>query len=199
VKNLLQSLYALTSMAPRDTTDGYVGLLQRQLPQLTKRLHATIEKLRAPEIETADLPVAANAWWAELARRVGGSGVRLEARIATPAEVPGALFDSFIENALDNARSKAARETDISISVEFVCDGPRCELTVCDTGSAVPDHVAQRVFNEPIERSTGLGIGLFNTARLALRAGYTLALVSNRDGEVCFALRSEAASAGGEG
>ena len=57
VKNLLQSLYALTSMAPRGPADGYEGLLQRQLPQLTKRLHATLEKLRSPEIAASERPV----------------------------------------------------------------------------------------------------------------------------------------------
>jgi hypothetical protein len=35
MKNLMQALYALTSMAPREPTGGYTGLLQRQLPQLT--------------------------------------------------------------------------------------------------------------------------------------------------------------------
>src|SRR6478672_3374449 len=50
MKNLLQSLLTLTSMAPREPAEGYDGLLQRQLPLLTKRLQATLEKLRSPEI-----------------------------------------------------------------------------------------------------------------------------------------------------
>jgi signal transduction histidine kinase len=199
VKNLLQSLYALTSMAPRDTSDGYAGLLQRQLPQLTKRLQATIEKLRAPEVETVELPVAASVWWTELERRLGGSGVNLDARIATAGDVPATLFDSFIENALDNARTKAAGQAGISISLTFTCDAARCELRVCDSGSAVPADVAQRLFLGPIERGTGLGIGLFNTARLARQAGYALELACNRDGEVCFSLSREAPSAQGKG
>jgi hypothetical protein len=198
VKNLLQSLYAITSMAPRDTSDGYAGLLQRQLPQLTKRLHATIEKLRAPEVATAEMPVAASTWWAELERRLAGSDVRLDARIARDSDVPSALFDSFIENALDNARAKAAREPGISIHAAFTCDAERCEAKVCDTGSAVPANVAQRLFNEPIERGNGLGIGLFNTARLARQAGYMLELSANRDGEVCVSLSRAATSADGQ-
>ena len=199
VKNLLQSLYALTSMAPRDSSDGYAGLLQRQLPQLTKRLQATIEKLRAPEVATAELPVAASAWWAELERRLGSSGVKLEADIAAACEVPATLFDSFIENALDNARTKATREPGISISIVFACDAERSELKVCDTGSAIPANVAERLFHEPIERGVGLGIGLFNTARLARQAGYTLELTSNRDAEVCFSLSRETRSGQGKG
>jgi len=199
VKNLLQSLYALTSMAPRDTTDGYAGLLQRQLPQLTKRLHATIEKLRAPEVATVEMPVAADVWWSELERRLAGSGMVLE--VATPLRgtVPAALFDSFIENVLDNARSKAANETGITIRVVFSCDESRCELKVCDTGSAVPEAVARHLFGEPIERGAGLGIGLYNTAKVARLAGYTLVLAANRDGDVCFALTRAEGLGDGEG
>jgi signal transduction histidine kinase len=194
VKNLLQSLYTLMSMAPRDSSDAYGVLLQRQLPQLTKRLHATIEKLRTPEVATVERPVPAAEWWAELERRLAGSGVTLEANVAHIADIPAALFDSFIENALDNARGKAAREPGISIAIHFACEAGHCELRVCDTGSPVPAHLTQRLFAEPIERGNGLGIGLFNTARLARQGGYAVALTSNRDGEVCFSLRRQAAS-----
>jgi signal transduction histidine kinase len=191
VKNILQSLYALTSMAPRDTSDGYAGLLQRQLPQLTRRLHATIEKLRAPEVATRELPVAARAWWAELERRMAGSGITLTASITASCEVPAALFDSFIENALENARAKAKREAGVSIGISFVCDDAQVEVTVCDSGSAIPEAVSERLFREPIDREGGLGIGLFHTARLAGEAGYALHLRANRDGEVCFTLARE--------
>jgi sensor histidine kinase regulating citrate/malate metabolism len=102
--------------------------------------------------------------------------------------VPGALFDNFIDNALENARAKAAREPGIGIALDFECDGERIVLSVCDTGSAVPERVAERLFREPTEHPTGLGIGLFNIARLAQKAGYRIELGPNRDGAVCFAL-----------
>jgi sensor histidine kinase regulating citrate/malate metabolism len=196
VKNLLQSLYALTSMAPRDSSDAYAGLLQRQLPQLTKRLNATIEKLRAPEVATRELLVAAQRWWEELERRFAGSDVALKASLGgSRAQLPSTLFDSFVENAIENARAKAAREPGIALSIELAYEAGRVELTVCDTGSAVPEAVAKHLFREPVERGAGLGIGLFHTARLARQAGYRLELRSNRDGAVCFALASEAPAA----
>lgn len=188
VKNLLQSLYALTSIAPRGSDDGYADLLQRQLPQLTRRLQSTLDKLRAPEVATAELPVTAWAWWYELGRRMEGSGVVTKAIIESDVQVPGALFDNFIDNALENARAKAAREPGIGIALDFECDGERIVLSVCDTGSAVPERVAERLFREPTEHPTGLGIGLFNIARLAQKAGYRIELGPNRDGAVCFAL-----------
>ncbi len=196
VKNLLQSLYALTSMAPADTGDGYGELLQRQLPQLTRRLNATIERLRAPEAPAHEVPIEAAAWWSDIERRLAGSGLEMASTLSAPARLPGTLFDSFVENALDNARTKAGRETGISIAIRFTCAPARVVLAVCDTGSAIPEPVARRLFREPIERDQGLGIGLYHTARLARQAGYALELAHNRDGNVCFALRREGASSG---
>jgi hypothetical protein len=62
---------------------------------------------------------------------------------------------------------------------------------VCDTGSAVPDAVAANLLRTPIASSRGLGIGLYQAARQAESSGYRLALESNRDGEVCFALTGQ--------
>ncbi len=195
VKNLLQSLYALTSIAPRDAQDGYSNLLQRQLPQLTRRLQATLDKLRAPEVATAELPVTAWAWWYELGRRLEGSGVVMKAIIDADAQVPAALFDNFVDNALENARTKATREPGLGIAVDFECSIETVALRVCDTGTAVPERVAERLFREPTENPGGLGIGLFNTARLAEKAGYRIELGPNRDGAVCLSLFRGAAGA----
>jgi len=188
VKNLLQSIYALTSMAPRESTDGYAALLQRQLPQLSKRLHATLEKLRSPEVATSELPVRAAAWWSETERRLAGSDIELVGRIEADGNVPSMLFDSFVENTLDNARAKRGREPGIRIAVELAFDSDAIALSVRDSGSAVTAQVAQRLFAEPIERGTGLGIGLYHVARQAALAGWRLGLSENRDGAVCFTL-----------
>lgn len=193
VKNLLQSLYALTSMAPRDSSDAYAGLLQRQLPELTRRLHTTIEKLRAPTVPTVEMAADARGWWAELERRLGGGDVEMTAAIDSAARVPAGLFDSFVENALENARAKAARGAPLAISIRFRCDASLVELSVCDSGAAVPEAVVRRLFREPIERGHALGIGLFHAAGLAREAGFVLELGANRDGEVCFVLRRDGA------
>lgn len=188
VKNLLQSLYTLTSVAPRVNDDAYASLLQRQLPQLTRRLQGTLDKLRSPEARTSDLPVRATAWWAELERRLAGSDVKLDAAITADANIPAGMFDSFVENALENARVKRATDPDVEIFVTLRFDAHVCELSVRDTGRAVPDAVAQRLFREPLERASGLGIGLYNLCRLAQGAGYRLELARNADGDVCFVL-----------
>ena len=191
VKNLLQSLYALVAVAPREPATGYEGLLQRQLPQLTKRLNATIEQLRAPEVEVRAIEVSALTWWQDLERRLAGSGVRLTGHVEGDATVPASVFDSFIENALDNARAKQGKEGALDISVDFQCIPAYAELCVRDNGSAVPDEIVAQLFREPIERGTGLGIGLYNVGRQALAAGYRVHLASNAAGNVRFAIARE--------
>jgi branched-subunit amino acid transport protein AzlD len=188
VKNLLQSIYALMSMVPRDASDGYAGLLQRQLPQLGKRLEATIEKLRSPEVASTEIAVAAHAWWNELRRRLDGSGVEFLGDVGPGPLVPATLFDSFVENALENARAKAETDGQLAMSVTLDASPEGTIVCVTDSGAAVPATIARRLFEEPIERDNGLGIGLFHTARLAAQSGYELELLINRDGCVCFAL-----------
>ena len=203
MKNLMQALYALTSMAPREPTGGYTGLLQRQLPQLTKRLQSTLDKLRSPEIPAEDLPVRAGAWWSEVERRMAGGDVALEAHVSADGNIPATLFDTFVENAVANARAKALHEPGVAIRIDFHFSADRVELTVTDSGSAVPPAAEQKLFREPVERGTGLGIGLYHVARLATQTGYRVELASNRDGEVRVRLGQEveaaAASAGGQG
>jgi sensor histidine kinase regulating citrate/malate metabolism len=191
VKNLLQSLYALTSMAPSGDADGYGGLLQRQLPQLTKRLHATLEKLRSPEVAIRELKVTSRAWWADVERRLADSGVVLKPSIEMDVDIPAGLFDSFVENGIDNARDKMESEPGIEVSIVFACDLKRVELSVCDTGSPIPAAMAAKLFRAPIERAGGLGIGLYHAARQAKLAGYQLELSHNRAGYVCFTLARE--------
>ena len=196
VKNLLQSLYTLTSMAPPDMDDRYGQLLQRQLPELSQRLRGTLDKLRAPEVATRELTVGIREWWKSLEARLETSGVALDAVIERDTNIPGALFDSFVENAVDNARAKAGREPGIGISVTLACDASGVRVNVRDSGSAVPPAIARVLLREPIERDGGLGIGLYNAARHAQQAGYEVALSENHASGVCFSLSSVAASAG---
>ena len=188
VKNLLQSLLTLTSMAPREPAEGYDGLLQRQLPLLTRRLQATLEKLRSPEVSSRELDSRASDWWPNVERRLAGTDVTLYGRIEHDQSVPGTLFDGFIENALENARAKREREPQIGISIDFVCTAHELKVVVCDTGSAIPPEIAARLFEVPVERGNGMGIGLYHVAKHADQAGYRAVLASNESGRVCFVL-----------
>ena len=199
VKNLLQSLLTLTSMAPREPAEGYDGLLQRQLPLLTRRLQATLEKLRSPEVAARELTVKASDWWANVERRLSAAGVTLYGRIEHDTPVPSTLFDGFVENALENARAKREREPQVGISIDFVASRAELKIAVCDTGSAMPQEIASRLFEVPVERGNGMGIGLYHVAKHAAQAGFRAVLASNESGRVCFVLeRVDAAPAAAE-
>jgi signal transduction histidine kinase len=191
VKNLLQSLNVLCSVAAQDDSPQLQALIRRQLPAITQRLQATLDKLQRPGDEEA-APVPLREWWEAFARQYQGQNMEFVAAGIDPqAQVPKLLFDSVADNLLQNAIAKRADGGELRIRVSVDCArGP--ELRVQDSGNAVPADVAASLLRAPVQSSTGLGIGLYQAARLAERSGYLLALVENRDGAVCFSLARSA-------
>jgi sensor histidine kinase regulating citrate/malate metabolism len=76
----------------------------------------------------------------------------------------------------------------VRIAASLLLDG-EVILRIKDSGAAVPQELEKRLLRRPVASPAGLGIGLYPAARQAEAAGYALTLESNRDGEVCFALR----------
>jgi signal transduction histidine kinase len=194
----LQSLYALTSAAPREgeVDATHAALLNRQLPQLTKRLQATLDQLRAPEVETSEIASPARAWWIDVQRRYGGTEVRLAATIEADVTIPQVLFDSFLENCIANARAKRERDGPLDLGATLAATAGGVTLEVWDGGAAVPESILPALFRDPVARprEPGLGIGLYQVARLAAQWGYAVRLASNHSGKVSF--RLEAAGSG---
>jgi signal transduction histidine kinase len=191
VKNLLQSLNVLCSLAAGDDSPQAQALIRRQLPAISQRLAATLEKLQRPGEGEAQL-APASQWWQALVRQYQGQAVEFSAEgLAPQVQLPRALFDSIADNLLQNALAKRAGGAELSVRVTLRCD-PGPELRVCDSGKAVPEEQAQALLRAPVPSATGFGIGLYQAARLAESQGYSLELASNRDGEVCFALARRA-------
>jgi signal transduction histidine kinase len=194
MKNLLQSLSVLCSVASRD--DGrdpaeVQALLRRQLPLMERRLAETLAKFQRPQ--EAESFIAAGAWWEALARQYRGEGVEFEPAAATPgARLPRSLFDSVADNLIRNALAKRAGDETVRVSVRLD-GGARVALRVRDSGAAIPADVASALLRAPVASKSGLGIGLYQAARQAEGAGYVLSLEANRDGEVCFLLAGPAA------
>jgi len=192
VKNLLQSLNALCSVAGQDDSPELQALMRRQLPAIAQRLSATLDKLQRPGGEESQ-QVQLRQWWEALARQYQGREVEFSAASLDPqAQVPKALFDSVADNLLQNAIAKRATGRDVTIRVSILCGhgaearGP--ELRVHDNGRAVAPEVANQLLRVPVRSAAGLGIGLYQAARQAEANGYALTLAENRDGSVCFAL-----------
>ena len=193
IKNLLQSLDTLCSVAGQDDSPQLQALIRRQLPAIAQRLSTTLGRLQRPgDVESQQVPL--REWWAALARQYQGQNVEFSAAGLDPEiHVPKALFDSVADNLLQNAIAKRAAGRDIAIRVSILCDHGSelrgLEVRVHDSGNAVPPEVAKQLLRAPVRSTGGLGIGLYQAARHAEASGFALTLAENRDGAVCFALR----------
>jgi signal transduction histidine kinase len=194
VKNLLQSMHALLFVVGEggdDLSPKAQPLLRRQLPLIAQRLQQTLEKLRVPEDVEQEVTIAAEAWWRDMAARFEGRNIRFELEGDAARKLNAGLFTSAAENLLQNALEKRALEPGIEIVISLKISEAGASLSVRDHGSALPDDKARNVFNRPVASDNGLGIGLYQLARQANRAGYTVGLDTNRMGEVSFLLRPE--------
>jgi signal transduction histidine kinase len=194
VKNLLQSLNVLCTAAEQEEhgSDELQALMRRQLPVITSRLQQTLDKLRTPASETSGM-VPAQGWWHALQRsQYDGQNIEFrEGAISNQALLPRDLFDSAADNLIQNAIGKRNVQGDFAISVSFSC-GESIVLEVCDAGRAMAVETAHEVLRGPVPSETGLGIGLYQVARLAEASGFTLELAHNEDGKVCFVLSGTA-------
>ena len=190
IKNLLQSLNVLCAAAARQENEdspALQALIRRQLPMIAQRLTETLGKLQRPQ-DVPDILVPADEWWEALMRRYRAEGVRFEGpRPPAALRLPRSLFDTVADNLIRNALAKRAGAAKLDVRVMLECDGA-ARLRVADSGDAVPEEIAPSLLRAPVGSHTGLGIGLYQAARLAEAGGYTLALESNRDGDVRFAL-----------
>jgi histidine kinase/DNA gyrase B/HSP90-like ATPase len=194
IKNLLQSLQAITSIIVHDT-DGASAIvsqqvLKKQLPNLTQRLQLALDKLQAPDVvDTKE--VYLKDWWQDLQKRNSHNNFSFQHDINGDPTIPVDLFDSVIDNLLENAQSKQMDEEDIDIKITLVCDGNAISISVCDSGSMIPENISKYLLTNAISSDNGLGIGLYQANKHAELFNYKLKLSTNQPGRVCFELTSE--------
>jgi nitrogen-specific signal transduction histidine kinase len=197
IKNILQSAQTLTQVVQDEqhNTEDVARLIRKQLPLLTQRLRSTLEKLSAPRnIKSSSCNIS--QWWQQLRDRYIGREISFTENIEHDCEIPYEVFDSILENLLQNAREKRINEpqTAILVSLECKCstETDNIKITVCDTGSAIPDNTSKQLFRDALQSESGFGIGLYQSHQQAVRIGYSLALSENRAGQVCFVLQNQA-------
>lgn len=193
IKNLLQSLQTMTSVIG-DTGDlGSRGnhrarhFLEQQLPLITQRLQLALDKLQSPTRQSSE-EVALQTWWDQLKARHHGTGIEFIARITSEPMIPGDLFDSVVENLLENARQKRQLQPEIEISVTLESSESVVRVEVSDSGTRMPQAIVDGLFKRPLTSQNGLGIGLYQAAQQAEIHGYRLSIHDNIDGHVCLAL-----------
>lgn len=187
IKNLLQSLKTLTSVVGSDEPldSNKQTLLKSQLPNLTQRLQLALDKLQSPtDIEHRYRDI--RSWFAEFKKRLDTTKTSLEVNIDYNHNIPADMFDSVIDNLMENIASKQQVENDVRASVSIVTDQDSIRISVTDTGSAIPADRAGKLLTRAIKSDNGLGIGIYQAARQAEQNGYHLRLAHNTDGNVCF-------------
>jgi len=191
VKNILQSMKTLLAAADMSTpedSERLLELMKRQLPQLAARLSQTVDKLKQPsEMDAAHLP--ARDWWAALQTRYEHDDVQFFADAIDATPLPQDLFDSVVDNLLTNALRKRQSEPGVAVEARLTLH-PLVSLTVTDSGAAAPEHVARNLFLSPVASDFGLGVGLYQAARQAVRVGFRLELSDNQAGRVSFCLQA---------
>jgi len=191
IKNLLQSLQAITSIIKneddRDHSPLSQQLLKKQLPNLTQRLQLALDKLQAPHVESSE-EIYLKDWWRDIQKRTNLENVRFQEDIRGDPMIPYDLFDSVMDNLMENLREKRQTEPWIQVTASLLADNDHIQLMICDTGNCIPSEKAKQMFNQLMESDTGLGIGLFQAASHAESLGYKLRLSNNQDGKVCFEL-----------
>ncbi|MCB5188381.1 HAMP domain-containing histidine kinase [Methylobacillus caricis] len=190
MKNIVQSMSALCSAAEQtsdEDNERLVALIRRQLPLLNQRLALTLDKLGAPRNEkTRMLPLA--EWWENLQQRYAETRVSFSSNPdIADIEIDSEVWDSVVDNLLQNAIAKAQHEPEIIIHAHLKNDH-LAWVEISDNGSPMPQEIADNLFRKRIRSEGGLGIGLYQAGRQAQQAGYQLGLVHNTQGNVSFRL-----------
>jgi hypothetical protein len=193
VKNLLQSLDTLCAAANEaDATSSprFGELLRRQLPEISARLRQTLDKLVKPGLAPPAGPLPAAEWLVALESRCADASTTLvaEGDLTACMVSDPALFSSVAENLLQNIAAKRRRQPGLLATVRLVCVHGEAQLEITDNGTAIAQDLAGRLLRERVPSEDGLGIGLYQCARQAAQADYSLELARNVDGCVCFRL-----------
>ncbi len=189
IKNLMQSLTLMLSAAnAKPMAEEDSKLFFSNLEIITNRLQQTLVKLRNPETFT-EHSVSIFSWWNEIKRRESNQDyIHFSEELAEGIEIPEELFDSVLENLLDNAKKKKKREPDLEVKVNLLSGLDELVLSVSDNGEPVPEHISRGLMSGPVKSRSGFGIGLYQAAKQALAHGFTLELSSNETGDVSFSL-----------
>ncbi len=187
IKNILQSIK--TSLDILDIDDDSTHpqqLLQTNLRQIGVRLENTLNKLRAPRLNT-QISLVDCAQWIERIEKQHNANARMRIHhdIEHNVPLPVDLFDSVAENLINNALKKPDATR---VELRLLSTREIILLSVCDDGDAIADEIEQELFQQPVASGSGMGIGLYQAAIMAHAFNYELELSQNEPGRVCFNL-----------
>ena len=187
IKNILQSIKTSIDILDldEDTTQSQ-KLLQANLTQIGHRLESTLDKLRAPKLHTRVSLVDCHKWIKRINKQHNANArIHFHSDIENNVTLPVDLFDSVADNLINNALKKPSADR---IDVRLLSNSDVIILSVCDDGDAITAEIERSLFAQPVSSGSGMGIGLYQSAIMALAFNYELELSQNERGRVCFNL-----------
>jgi signal transduction histidine kinase len=187
VKNILQSIKTSLEILDMDKEmPESQKLLQSNLRQIGLRLQSTLEKLRAPRLNTHINLVDCRKWM-ERIEKLHGNDTRISfnSDIENNLVLPVDLFDSVTDNLVNNALKKPSAKR---VELRLLSSDDIILLSVCDDGEAINADIEASLFAKPVSSGSGMGIGLYQSAIMAHTFNYQLELSQNEAGRVCFNL-----------
>ena len=187
IKNILQSIKTSIDILDMDKeTPQSKQLLQTNLQHISSRLESTLNKLRAPKLNTRVNLVDCRKWIKSIGKQHNANQrLNFVGDIESDIRLPTDLFDSVAENLINNALKKP----DVTqIDVRLLSSKEIIVLSVCDNGAAIEPGIESSLFAHPVSSGSGMGIGLYQSAIMAQAFNYHLDLSQNERGRVCFNL-----------
>ena len=187
IKNILQSIKTSIEILDmdEDTTQSQI-LLQSNLNQISARLESTLDKLRAPKLNTRVNLVDCHKWIKNIGKQHNANQrLQFHSDIENNITLPVDLFDSVADNLINNALKKPGAT---QIDVRLLSSKDIVVLSVCDNGAEIEPEIENSLFARPVSSGSGMGIGLYQSAIMAHAFGYELELSQNEESRVCFNL-----------
>jgi signal transduction histidine kinase len=187
IKNILQSIKTSIDILDMEKeTQSSQKLLQTNLKQIGTRLENTLNKLRAPKLNTQVNLVDCHKWLERVNKQHNADArINFHGDIDNNITVPVDLFDSVADNLINNALKKSSIN---QVDVRLLSSADIIVLSVCDDGAAISVEIEKSLFVQPVSSGSGMGIGLYQSAIMAHAFNYELELSQNENGRVCFNL-----------
>ena len=156
------------------------------MQQIGTRLESTLNKLRAPRLNTQVNLVDCHQWMERIGKQHNANKrIRFHADIENNITLPVDLFDSVAENLINNALKKSPQT---QVDLRLLSSNDIILLSICDDGDAIASEIENSLFAQPVSSGSGMGIGLYQAAIMAHAFQYELELSQNEKGRVCFNL-----------
>ena len=170
------------------------ALIRRQLPAITQRLSATLDKLQRPgDGESQQVPL--REWWEALARQYQGQDVEFTRRRpgAGHARAEGAVRQRRRQPAAERASPSAPRGAAVRIRVSIQCGNGAGTARARQRPRGAAGRRGQPFARAGALARAGLASACTRPRATPKKSGYALTLAENRDGAVCFTLAPGAA------